>query len=137
MTTDINDQAPSGDRKAPNRGAKGGREDHDRITIRLLPAERAAVEAESRAAGFSMASYARFKLLGDAGPRARRSPPINAELLAQAVSQLNKAGTNLTEIVKAIGDGQHPFAVFSIETLAEVRHAVADIRKAVGRTGRS
>jgi hypothetical protein len=96
MTTDTTDQAAPMDRKPPKRGAKGGRDDHDRITIRLLPDERAAVETESRVAGLSMASYTRFKLLGDAGPRARRSPSIDAELLAQAVSQLNKAGTNLT-----------------------------------------
>ncbi len=137
MTADTTDQGLSSHRKAPNRGAKGGREDHDRITIRLLPDERRAVETDARAAGLSMASYARFKLLGDAGPRARRSPPLNAELLAQAVAQLNKAGGNLTQIAEAIRNGRHPFEVFNIETLAEVRQAVAEIRKAVGRTERS
>ena len=51
-------------------------------SIRLLPDEHAAIVGKARAAGMSFASYMRACALGDAGPRARRSPTLNAELLA-------------------------------------------------------
>ncbi len=67
-------------------------------SIRLLPDEHAAIEQKARAAGMSFASFIRACTLGDAGPRARRSPTVNAELFGQAVSALNKAASNLNQI---------------------------------------
>ena len=49
-----------------------------------------------------MSSYGRASLLGKPGPRARRSPTLNAELLAHAVAQLNKVGSNLNQIARVL-----------------------------------
>jgi hypothetical protein len=124
-------------RRAPNRGVRGGRRDADRLTIRLLPEERARIEAEAREAGLSLASHARAKVLGNPGPRARRMPSVNAELLARAIAQLNKAGSNLNQIAHAMNTarlvGSAGMAGLNHQTLSDVRQAVAEIRTAVGR----
>jgi hypothetical protein len=138
MTTPEPD--PRLTRRPPNRGAKGGRPDAERLTVRLLPDERARLVQEAQDAGQSLAGLARTKLLGGPGPRAKRSPTVNAVLLAQTVAQLNKIGSNINQIAHAInGDRLAGRSVPSIgaavhqQVLGEVRQAVADIRSAVGR----
>jgi len=124
-------------RSAPRRsGSETRQRANGAVLVRLLPDERARIEAKARAAGLSLAAYLRACALGDAGPRARRSAPVNAELLARATAQLNKVGSNLNQIAHALNGKDSPYEVFSVETLAEVRQAVADIREAVGRRER-
>src|SRR3954471_1384234 len=65
------------------------------ILVRLLPEERAAVEEKAATAGMTMAAYARACMLGDSGPRARKQPPVNRQLLARANGDLNRVGSNL------------------------------------------
>ena len=66
-------------------------------------------------------------------PRARRSPPINTELLAHAVAALNKAGSNLNQVARILNSAQAAGAKESLAALAEVRAAAATIRELVGR----
>lgn len=124
-------------RPAPRRsGSETRRRGKGAVLVRLLPEERALLETKADAASLSLAAYLRACGLGDAGPRARRRPPVNAELLARAVAQLNKVGSNLNQIAHALNAGRSHYEAFNIETLAEVRQAVAEIRKAVGRKDR-
>jgi hypothetical protein len=106
------------------------------VSIRLLPDELAAIAERARAAGLSFASYLRACALGSAGPRARRSPPINAELLAHAVAALNKVGSNLNQIARALNAGQAVGAHESVAALADTRSAVLRILEIVGRANR-
>ena len=105
-------------------------------SIRLLPDEHAAIVGKARAAGMSFASYMRACALGDAGPRARRSPTLNAELLAYAVAALNKIGSNLNQIARILNAAQAVGATECTAVLAEVRTAVARILEIVGRADR-
>jgi len=105
-------------------------------SIRLLPDEHAAIVGKARAAGMSFASYMRACALGDAGPRARRSPTLNAELLAYAVAALNKIGSNLNQIARILNAGRAAGARESVEALNETRAAIARILEIVGRKDR-
>lgn len=106
------------------------------ISVRLLPAERIEVEERAREAGLSVGSYLRASALGSAGPRARRSPPVNAEALARAVAQLNKAGSNLNQIARVLNAGQSAGFKETLAALAETRAAVSRILDIVGRRDR-
>jgi hypothetical protein len=105
-------------------------------SIRLLPDEHAAIERKARAAGMSFASFMRACALGEAGPRSRRSPPVNAELLALAVSALNKAGSNLNQIARALNAARAVGTQECVAALAEARAAVLRILEIVGRADR-
>jgi hypothetical protein len=121
--------APSGSRSGSERRqrSKGA------ILVRLLPEERAAIELKARSAGMSLASFARAVMLGHPGPRARRSPTVNAELLAFAIAALNRAGNNLNQIAHALNSARSIVVEDCLATLAEVRAAAARIRDSVGR----
>lgn len=126
------DSAPA--RRAPKRGEKGGRAQV--VSVRVLPDELATLQERAQAAGLSVGGYLRSCGLGDAGPRARRAPSVNAVLLAQAVAQLNKAGSNLNQIAHALNTellAGRMAASVNRQVLDEVRAAVALIRSAVGR----
>ncbi len=106
------------------------------ILVRLLPDERAAIETKASVAGLSLGSFLRASGLGNPGPRARRSPPINAEGLAHAVAALNKAGSNLNQIAKTLNSAQAVGSREAVEALNETRAAVGRILELVGRTDR-
>jgi hypothetical protein len=120
--------------RAPRRSGSEKRQRGAPVSVRFLPDERARVDAKSRAAGLSLASYARASMLGDAGPRAKRAPTVNAELLAYAIAALNKVGANLNQIAHALNAGHAAGAKESAATLAQVRAAVRQILVATGRT---
>jgi len=84
----------------------------------------------------SLASFMRTCALGDAGPRARRSPPVNAELLAYAVSALNKTGSNLNQIAHRLNAAQAVGSLECVAALADTRSAVLRILEIVGRSDR-
>ena len=108
------------------------------IKIALNDNELAAVRERARATGLSASSYGRASMLGTPGPRAQRTPPVHAELLARAVAALNKVGSNLNQMAHVLNAGgaiqtaQECFAA-----LAEARAAAAAIRQLVGRRSRS
>lgn len=128
------------DAVAPDRRKRSGSTTRQRgnpLSFRLLPGERAQLELRAREAGLSIGSYVRASALGSAGPRARRSPPVNAELMAHAVAQLNKAGSNLNQIAHVLNAGRAAGTKECLEALAEVRAAAAKILEVAGRTDRA
>lgn len=106
------------------------------LQIALTPEEFTVACERAAAAGLSPSSYGRALLLGAPGPRARRSPPLNAELLAHAVAQLNKAGSNLNQIARILNAGQAVGSKEAAEALADTRAAVVQILDIVGRRDR-
>jgi Mobilization protein NikA len=65
-------------------------------------AEHAELEARAGAAGLSIGAYLRACGLGAAGPRARRRPPVERALLAQANAEINRVGSNLNQIARTL-----------------------------------
>jgi hypothetical protein len=134
MTANDNAQPQVHKRSGSERRQRG----KGAVLVRLLPEERAAVEEKAREVGLSLASFLRACGLGTPGPRARRSPPVNAEALGRATAALNKVGSNLNQIAHALNAGgvglttQECFAA-----LAETRAAAAAIREIVGRKDRT
>jgi hypothetical protein len=107
------------------------------VSVRFLPDERAAVEANARSVGLSVAAFLRAAALGSPGPRARRSPSIELEALAQATAALNKVGSNLNQIARMLNaGGSVGLAHSSFAALSDTRAAVVRILDIVGRKGR-
>ena len=106
------------------------------LQIALTPEEFTVACERAAAAGLSPSSYGRTLLLGAPGPRARRSPPLNAELLAHAVAQLNKAGSNLNQIARILNSGQAVGGREAVDALKDTRAAVVQILDIVGRRDR-
>ena len=108
------------------------------LQIALNDNELAQVRQKARATGLSASSFGRASMLGTPGPRAQRSPTVNAEALARAIAALNKVGSNLNQIAHVLNAGgaartaQECFAA-----LAETRAAAAAIRQIVGRKNRT
>jgi len=129
----ANDNVPPVTRRS---GSQKRQRNH-KIGVACDPAEFVIIDDKSRTAGLSRASFLRALALGSPGPRARRSPPINAEALAHAVAALNKAGSNLNQIARVLNaSGAMSTANESFAALAETRAAVARILEIVGRKNR-
>jgi len=120
---------------APDRGKNGGRVKVR--TVRFSPAEDAAVEEKARNSALSFGSFLRASALGNPGPRSRRSPPLNAELLAYAVAQLNRAGNNLNQLMRTLNAAQAAGSQDSAVAIQETRAAVRMICESLGRQKRN
>jgi len=104
----------------------------NRLTVRFLPEEHAELERRASAAGLSPSAYLRACALGEAGPRSRRSPTVERSLAAQAIAELNKAGSNLNQIARAFNMGLVvPPAEFKAASLA-IKKAANQILVAFG-----
>jgi hypothetical protein len=132
MTANDNPQPP-----VPKRSGSQKRVRTERIPVACDEEEFFQIGERASAVGLSRPSFLRACALGTPGPRARRSPPINAEALGRATAALNKVGSNLNQIAHVLNAGgvgltlQECFAA-----LAETRAAAAVIREIVGRKDR-
>jgi hypothetical protein len=111
---------------APSRKRSGSetRRTTSRINFRLLPSERAEVEARADAAGQTLGSYIRSLLLAAPLMRSRRRASIQVLVLTRVLAELNKIGSNVNQIARHVNMLNPPDA-------GEVRAARADIRRAV------
>ena len=108
------------------------RERVKRKTIRFLDEEFTAIEAKAAAASLSFGAYLRSCALGDAGPRAQRSPSLDRELAAKAIAELNKAGSNLNQIARAVNMEKWPGSANVAEACDAVKVAALQILRAYG-----
>jgi len=109
-----------------------------KVDTRWDTIEYASLDAAARAAGLARGGYIRALVLGQAGPRARRSPSIEIEALAQATAALNKIGSNLNQIARILNaGGSVSLAHAAFATLNETRAAVIEILDVVGRKERA
>ena len=90
------------------------------------------VESRAGEAGLSNAAYLRACALGNAGPRARRSPTVERQLAAQAIAELNKAGSNLNQIARAVNMALSPAAPEIKAAADAVKKAARQIIRAFG-----
>lgn len=122
----------------PRRSGSQKRQRNLKIGVACDPTEFLIIDHKARTAGMSRGSYLRACALGSPGPRARRSPPINAEVLAHAVAALNKAGSLLNQLLRILNSsGSIGIATESFTVLAEIRAAVSRILEIVGRKDRA
>ena len=103
-----------------------------RETIRFLDEEHAAIREKAANANLSVGAYLRACALGDAGPRARRSPTIDRELASKAIAELNKAGSNLNQIAHAVNLQNWPGTSPVVEAAGAVKSAALQILRAFG-----
>jgi hypothetical protein len=100
------------------------------IYVACTDEERERIAAKAQAAGMSTASYLRACALGDGGPRAQRSPTIEHKLAGEAIAELNKAGSNLNQIARAVNMANWPEAAHMRAALDIVQRAALHILKA-------
>lgn len=100
--------------------------------VRFDEKEYTELQTRAERAGLSLAAYLRACALGDAGPRARRSPTVNRELAAQAIAELNKAGSNLNQLARAVNMKNWPAISRITEATEAVRLAAVQILRAFG-----
>ncbi len=97
-----------------------------------------AIHHNARAAGLSRAGYLRATGTGSPGPRAQRTPHINAQDLARAIAELNKIGSNLNQLTRVFNTGGATATARELAaTLADIRTTAAAIRQIVGRKERA
>jgi hypothetical protein len=102
------------------------------VGVRLLDEEHAKLVEKATAAGWSVAAYMRACALGDAGPRAQRSPTIERQLAADSIRALNKAGGNLNQIAHGVNMDIYPAAEEVKAATESVRAAALQILRAFG-----
>ena len=108
------------------------RERKKRVLVRFLDEEFATLQERAGAANLSLASYMRASAIGSAGPRARRSPSVNQTLAARAIAELNKAGSNLNQIARAVNIALFPEAETVAAACGAVQNAALQILQAFG-----
>lgn len=124
MMTDANERRVS--------GSETRRRVHVRA-VRLDDGELQFLSRRAQEAGLTIGAYIRRTSLGDAGPRARRRPIIERELLARLLGHLGKVGSNLNQIAAAVNSGEEidrDHLAQELANLAKLRGAVMD---ALGR----
>ncbi len=87
----------------------------------------------AQAAGLPIGTYLRVTALGSAGPRARRRPIIERELLARVLGHLGKIGSNLNQLASstnAVGVLDRSKLDRGLADVAEMRLAILE---ALGR----
>lgn len=90
----------------PERRKSEKRQRTAQLFVRLTPEEKAAFLDRADRAGMASAAFARAALAGDAGPRAQRRVPANAQMLRQVLGHLGKVGSNLNQIARQLNRGR-------------------------------
>lgn len=121
----------------PRRSGSQKRQRQRKIGVNCDDAEFLSIDHKARESGMSLASYLRTCALGSPGPRAKRTPPINAKELATATAALNKAGSNLNQIARVLNASRVTIAAGEyLAVLKDVRAALDQILELVGRKNR-
>jgi hypothetical protein len=102
------------------------------VRVRLDDTERAQLETRAGARGLSLAAFMRACSLETAGPRARRRPPVDVDLLARTNADLNRVGNNVNQIAYHLNSGEAPEAVAVVAAMQELRGTLTVLRQALG-----
>lgn len=133
MTANSSPEPPLSKRSGSQRRVR-----QNKIPVACDDEEFLLIDDRARAVGLSRPSFLRACGVGTPGPRAKRSPPINAEALARATAALNKVGSNLNQVAHRLNAEDRTLTLQEcFAALAETRAAAAAIREIVGRKDRS
>jgi hypothetical protein len=125
------------DRPKPCRKHSGS-ETRQRTTpvgVRLLPEERAELQAAANAAGLSIGGFIRVRTLMQPLTPARRLPPEDRAVLVGLKAELNRVGGHIYQIAKHLNFGGFPEAGEITAALADYYATSAVIRAAIERGG--
>lgn len=120
---------------SPRPRSKSGSQTRQRtaaLLIALTPAERADFEARAAKAGLSLSAFARAAALGEAGPRARRRPIVDAAELASVHAELKRVGNNVNQIAKALNSGHRVLLPEVQKAHEDISLVMLEIMKAFG-----
>ena len=108
-----------------------------KVDTRWDDIEYAALVAAAMATGLTRGGYIRALVLGNAGPRSQRAPSFEAQALAHATAALNKIGSNLNQIARALNAaGANVTTGECVAVLGDVRTAVACVLDIAARRAR-
>ena len=128
----VQDEALSTPKSKPRRGTET-RQKSVPVTTRYSPAEFAQLEEAASRAGLTRASFQRVQSLGTPPKtRSTRRAPIERELLAKALGQLGKVGSNLNQLARA-ANLDRAERVEAMLTIAALRELLPEFLKALGR----
>lgn len=103
-----------------------------RFSVCWTPDEYAEMTTRAAEAGLSVSAFIRAAALGDAGPRARRRPIVDAAALAQTHAELRRIGNNLNQIAHALNIGETVFFPTVIKAHEELSIVLFEIARALG-----
>ncbi len=98
------------------------------VPIRFTPEQYEQLSEKANRAGLAIGAAAREILLGEAGPRAVKRPPVEKAQLARLLGAIGKLGSNVNQIARALNEGRDPP---SREELAAMRADIAAMRAEV------
>ena len=114
-------------RPRPERRKSEKRQRTEAVYARLSPAEKAVFLARADRAGMAAAAFLRAAAIGDAGPRAQKRVPADAQALRQILGHIGKTGSNLNQISRYLHTGGSADTV-----LPDIREALADLARLRG-----
>jgi hypothetical protein len=120
------------EKAVPTRHGSENRQRNHSVRVRLDDAENALLGVKAGEAGLSHAAYMRACALGDAGPRAQRTPPTDRKEVAQLHADLARIGNNLNQLTRAVNQNQIPDILGLEEAAKLVCQAGARCMKALG-----
>lgn len=97
------------------------------IPVRCTPEERDAIAAKADRAGLAAGAFLRAAALGDAGPRAQRRPPADAQELRRLLGDLGRVGSNVNQIARALNRERQ----VEVPELRAALRAYLDLRSAI------
>lgn len=123
----------AGPLSAASRSGTETRRRNKRLLVRLDQKELTEIEAGAEAAGLTLASFARQKILSGPARKPSRRAPVDAALLAKALGELNRVGSNLNQIARALNSGDDHHHLSDLPAaLAVYRGTVMLIMRALG-----
>jgi hypothetical protein len=105
------------------------RKRHRRLPTRWTDEEFAELTRRADALGLSRNAYIRLKAIGDAGPRSQKVPRAGTKDLAKLLAEVNKIGSNINQIARALNRGrdfEKEFAHTLVDRIRELQDLVRD-----------
>lgn len=82
------------------------RKRHRRLPTRWTESEFAELTQRADSVGLSRNGYIRLKTIGEAGPRSQKVPRAGTKDLAKLLAEVNKIGSNINQIARAMNRGR-------------------------------
>lgn len=92
------------------------RKRHRRLPTRWTEKEFCELTHRAQSLGLSRNGYIRLKTIGEAGARSQKVPKAGTKDLARLLAEVNKIGSNINQIARAINRGR-PFEKEFAQTL--------------------
>jgi hypothetical protein len=109
------------------------RKRHRRLPTRWTDDEFAELTRRANSVGLSRNGYIRLKTIGEAGPRSQSVPKAGTKDLAKLLAEVNKIGSNINQIARALNRGRPLEKEFGETLVRRVRELQDLIRSELDR----